>query len=127
MYTMESLTYADTVPYIPPLQSGRVIKVYDGDTVTIGTLLGEKAYRFSVRMRGIDCYEMKGPHADKAKCARDELSELVFHKVVTLKEVGYDKYGRILAEIYMNDLHVNQWMLTKGHAVPYFGGKRTVD
>jgi endonuclease YncB( thermonuclease family) len=68
---------------------------------------------------------MKGPHADKAMCARDALSEFVFHKVVTLKDVGYDKYGRILADIYLDDVHLNNWMLQRGHAVPYFGGKRT--
>jgi endonuclease YncB( thermonuclease family) len=124
---MESLTYADTTPYVPPLTTGRVIKIYDGDTITIGTFIENKAYRFSVRMRGIDCHEMKGPHADKAKLARDELIALIFHKVVALKNVGYDKYGRILAEVYFNDIHVNAWMLQKEYAVPYFGGKRTVD
>lgn len=124
---METLTYSDTVPFVPPIQSGRVIKVYDGDTITIGTFIGDTAYRFSVRLRGIDCHEMKGPHAEQAACARDALSELVFHKVVTLKDVGYDKYGRILAEIYLEGIHLNTWMLQQGHAVPYFGGKRTVD
>ena len=123
---MEMLTYADTSPYVPPITAGRVIKVYDGDTLTIGTYIDEKAYRFSVRMKGIDCPEMKGPNAERAKRARDDLIELVFHKVITLKDVGYDKYGRILADVYLNDLHVNAWMLERG-AVPYFGGKRTVD
>ena len=59
--------------------------------------------------------------------ARDELSKLMFHKVVVLQQVGYDKYGRILADVYLGDLHVNEWMLTNKYAVPYFGGKRTVD
>jgi hypothetical protein len=124
---MESLTYSDTCPFVPPITAGRVIKIYDGDTFTIGTFLEGKAYRFSVRMRGIDCNELKGPHADKAKMARDELSKLMFHKVVVLQQVGYDKYGRILADVYLGDLHVNEWMLTNKYAVPYFGGKRTVD
>lgn len=124
---MESLTYADTVPYLPPIQTGKVIKVYDGDTITLGTILDNKAYRFSVRLRGIDCPEMRGPHQDQAKNARNELYNLVFHKMVTLQQIEYDKYGRILADVYIDSIHVNEWMIQKNLAVPYFGGKRSTE
>ena len=121
---MEQLTYATTIPFLPPIRSGKVIKVYDGDTITVGAILYDVAYRFSVRLNGIDTPELKGPHKDKAILARDDLSTLVMNKVVRLENVGSEKYGRLLADVYLDHLHVNQWMKEKGHAVEYHGGKK---
>ncbi len=121
---MDKLTYATTIPFLPPIQSGKVVKVYDGDTITVGAILYEVAYRFSVRLNGIDTPELKGPHQEKAMLARDELSKLVMNQIVHLKNVGTEKYGRLLADVYFGDIHVNQWMKDKGHAVEYHGGKR---
>jgi micrococcal nuclease len=121
---MEQLTYATTVPFLPPIQDGKVIKVYDGDTITIGVILYDIAYRFSVRLNGIDTPELKGPHKDKAILARDDLSNLVMNKIVRLTNIGTEKYGRILADVYLGDVHINQWMKEKGHAVEYHGGKK---
>ena len=118
---MEHLTYATTIPFLPPIRSGKVIKVYDGDTITVGAILYDVAYRFSVRLNGIDTPELKGPHKDKAILARDDLSTLVMNKVVRLENVGSEKYGRLLADVYLDHLHVNQWMKEKGHAVEYHG------
>jgi micrococcal nuclease len=123
--TME-LTYATTIPFLPPLQTGKVLKVYDGDTITIGAVLYEVAYRFSVRLDGIDTPEMRGPQKDKAILARDALSKLVLNQMVRLKNIGHEKYGRILADVYLDDLHVNQWMKDQGHAVEYHGGKKEI-
>jgi len=122
---MEKLTYASTIPFVPPIQTGKVIKVYDGDTITIGAILYDIAYRFSVRLNGIDTPEMNGPHKEKAILARDDLSNLVMNKMVRLENVGTEKYGRILADVYLGDLHINQWMKEKGHAVEYHGGKKS--
>jgi len=121
---MEQLTYATTIPFLPPIQTGKVIKVYDGDTITVGTILYDVAYRFSVRLDGIDTPELKGPYKDKAILARDDLSNLVMNKMVRLANVGTEKYGRLLADVYLDDVHVNQWMKDKGHAVEYHGGKK---
>jgi len=121
---MDKLTYATTIPFLPPIQSGKVVKVYDGDTITVGAILYEVAYRFSVRLNGIDTPELKGPHQEKAMLARDELAKLVMNQIVHLKNVGTEKYGRLLADVYFGDIHVNQWMKDKGHAVEYHGGKK---
>ena len=34
------------------------------------------------------------------------------------------KYGRILADILADGINVNQLLVSEGHAVEYFGGKR---
>jgi endonuclease YncB( thermonuclease family) len=46
------------------------------------------------------------------------------NQMVRLENVGIEKYGRLLADVYLGDLHVNQWMKEKGHAVEYHGGKK---
>ena len=63
---LSSVTWKDTIPFVPPVTKGKVIKVYDGDTITIATKLPfaneskDTIWRFSVRLDGIDCPEIKG-------------------------------------------------------------------
>lgn len=120
-----------SIPFVPPITEGDVISVYDGDTITIVSKLPYDAsplYRFSVRLAGIDCAEIKGKTeyerelAQEAKCA---LQKLILHKVVVLKNLKTEKYGRVLADVYLGDLHVNQWLIDNKYAVQYSGGTKT--
>jgi len=123
---MQSLTYANTKAFVPPIDSGKVVKVYDGDTITVATLLYDVAYRFSVRLNGIDTPEMKGDEHEKklAILARDDLSNRIMNKIVTLKNVTTEKYGRVLADVYLEDECINTWMIQQGHAKVYNGGHK---
>lgn len=127
---LNNILYKDTVPFVPPIQFGKVIKVYDGDTITIASLLPnttEPVYRFSVRLNGIDTAEIKGKTVAEKKSAihaRDLLSELIFGKIVCLQNTKTEKYGRMLADVYCGDIHVNAWMLDNKLAVPYDGGTK---
>jgi len=122
------INYADTVPFTFPIESGTVVKVYDGDTITIAAKMPynyeSPLYRFSVRLSGIDTAEMKGRSADEKEAARRakvELEKLVMNKVVSLKNVQNEKYGRILADVYLDGLNVNQWLIDNHYAVAYDG------
>ena len=127
---LKEIEYKDTIGFVPPILVGKVIKVYDGDTITIASKLPNTEtpiYRFSVRLNGIDSAEIKGKTANEKRLAieaRDELHELIFGKMIHLKNISTEKYGRILADVYLDDLHVNQWMLDNGLAVPYDGGTK---
>ena len=57
---LETITYESTVEYIPNVREGKVIKVYDGDTITVGFYnTGDPTpYRISVRLLGIDTPEV---------------------------------------------------------------------
>lgn len=126
---LDNINYENTLPFIPPVERGKVIKVYDGDTITVASkiLKGKDVYRFSVRLNGIDSPEIKGKSdAEKisAIVSRDKLSNLILNKVVRLEDVKTEKYGRILAEVYLDNLHINQWMLENKLAEPYDGGKK---
>jgi endonuclease YncB( thermonuclease family) len=125
----KEITYGDTVKFVPPITSGIVIKVYDGDTITIASTLPNQTtlYRFSVRLLGIDCPEIKGKTTTEKELAiraRTALHELIYGRFITLKDVSTEKYGRILANVYLDSLCVNQWMLDHGYAVPYDGGTK---
>jgi len=126
--TLTPILWKDTVPFIPPIQGGQVIKVYDGDTLTIAVKMpyeNSPLYRFPVRFRGIDTPEIHGKDEDEKQSAifaRDAVSNMTLHKYVTLKNIGNEKYGRLLADVYLDDIHINEWLLKERYAVPYDGG-----
>ena len=124
------IEWKETIPFVPPITEGQVIKVYDGDTITIAAKLPYKSsplYRFSVRLDGIDCPEIKGKNDDEKKCAqlgRDILKDKILHQIVTLENVRTEKYGRVLADVYYNKKHINKWLLVNHLAVKYDGGTK---
>ena len=126
----DDITWQDTVEFTFPIQGGRVIKVYDGDTITIAAKLpfdDSPLYRLSVRLNGIDTPEIKGKTEDEkiaAKQVKDALSVLILNKRVNLKNIQTEKYGRILADVYIGELHINQWLITEKYAVKYDGGTK---
>ena len=126
--------WEDTVPFVVPITSGQVIKVYDGDTITVASKLpfaGSPLYRFSVRLNGIDTPEMKGSAPEErsvATEARDAVSTLILHKTVVLQNVSMEKYGRVLADVYCDNIYINNWLIEQRFAVKYDGGtKRSPD
>ena len=126
----DNIEWKDTIPFVAPINQGRCIKVYDGDTITIASKLPYKhspIYRFSVRLNGIDTPEIKGKDEDEKKCAvlaRDALKDLIVGRKVELRNVQTEKYGRILAEVYCDNINLNEWMVNQRFAVKYDGGTK---
>jgi endonuclease YncB( thermonuclease family) len=124
------IDWKNTIEFVPPVEKGIVIKVYDGDTITVASKLpypSSPLYRFSVRLNGIDCPEIKGKDENEKKCAqiaKQEMSDLILNKIVSLKNVQTEKYGRILADVYIGDLHVNKHLIEKRLAISYDGGTK---
>lgn len=122
--------WENTKPYIPEVTSGVVIKVYDGDTITIASYLPyniKDYFRFPIRLLGIDCPEIKGSSEEEktmAKEARDYLSQKILGKKVILKNVSIEKYGRLLADVYLDKIHINNLMIMERYAVKYDGGTK---
>jgi len=46
------------------------------------------------------------------------------NQTIVLDNIRVEKYGRLLAEVYLNDLHINSWLVENELAVPYDGGKK---
>lgn len=124
------IKWEDTRAFTPQIDGGQVIKVYDGDSITIAGYLpmyNSPLFRFSIRLNGIDTPEIKGKTEEEikmAKEARDALSNLILHKDIILKNIGIEKYGRILADVYLDDLCVNEWLIKEHYAVKYDGGTK---
>jgi micrococcal nuclease len=128
----DHLDLKEIKPFIPPIDSGKVIKVYDGDTITIVSdipgLKDSPFYKFSIRLNGIDTPEIRGKTEDEkliAIKARDDLSNLILGDIVYLKNKKTEKYGRILCDIYKYNLHINNYMIEKRYALPYDGKAKT--
>lgn len=125
-----NIDYSNAILFVPPINSGMVIKVYDGDTFTIASKLPYETsplYKFSVRLSNIDCPEMKSSDLSEKQCAKiakETLSNLILNKFVSLKNLQNDKYGRILADVYLDNLHLNEHMIKQKLAVYYDGGTK---
>jgi len=101
----------------------RITDVYDGDTVTADIDLGFKVWRHGEKLRlfGVDAPEMRGDERTKGQVSRDALHERIIGREVvicTLKDKT-GKYGRYLAEIFVEGESVNAWLIRQGYAKPY--------
>jgi len=129
---MENILYKDTIPFIPPITGGKVIKVYDGDTITIASKLpyeNSLIYRFSVRIKGIDCPEIRTNNLDEkeiALIAKNFVQDKCLNKIVELKNLSTEKYGRILADVFVEDINIGNELIKNKLSVPYNGGKKLV-
>lgn len=125
------LDWNNTIPYLPEIKYGKVIKVYDGDTITIATPLfnGDnvpriETYRFNIRLRGINTPELRTKNSEERNLAiesRDYLASMVMDKIVRLENLGVEKYGRLLCDVFVEDphLHINSAMIDSGFAVAF--------
>jgi len=142
---LEHSTLQNTPTFILPTakMKCKVLKVYDGDTIWVSIILHNNIVKFNCRMIGYDSPEMKPPLSNKnrhleknaAIAARDYLSNLILHKIVDIQFGNFDKYGRALCSIYINDpdsyrivcknkVCVNTIMIREGHGYPYLGGHK---
>lgn len=98
-----------------------ITEVYDGDTVTADVDLG-----FSVWVRGerlrlarIDAPEVRGADKDAGFAARDFLRDLILDKPIIVQTIRdrKGKYGRYIAELWLDGESVNDRLVAEGHAV----------
>jgi len=123
------IKYKETKKFIPPIKKAYVIKVYDGDTFTIATTLpyDKNIYRFSVRIRGIDCPELRTKNSNEkfvALLAKNFVISKILNKQVILRNIAYDKYGRLLADTFINKHNLANMLLQNNMAVTYDGGTK---
>ncbi|HCI4281971.1 TPA: thermonuclease family protein [Klebsiella variicola subsp. variicola] len=111
LFTLPSLAQADF--------SGRVVRVIDGDTVSV--LAGNQMFR--VRLNGIDAPESKQAYGQRSK---QSLIALVAQKDVLVISSNQDRYGRYLGTIMKGTSNINAEQVKNGMAWAYrFHGKAT--
>ena len=74
-----------------------------------------------IRLACIDTPELKGRKADPipAKEARDFLNNLVTNEEVSIRRITKDRYGRTVAELFKNDINVQELIVKKGYGKIY--------
>ena len=93
--------------------TGRVVKIADGDTVTV---LDEFNRQHRIRLVGIDAPERKQPFST---VSRQHLADLVFGRTVAVEWSRRDRYQRILGKIWVDEQDVNLAQIRAGLAWHY--------
>ena len=109
----------------------KIISVYDGDTFRadirgLPEIIGKN---IAIRILGIDTPEIKGKCEEEkiiAIKARDFARKALFNaKTITLKNLKRDKYFRLLADVYFDDIDLADALLVNNLAVKYSGKKKS--
>ena len=106
----------------------KLVKVVDGDTVDVDIDLGFGVWLQNqrIRMYGIDAPESRTSNKVEkvyGMAAKDFVIKWTNAGDLVLKTFkdGKGKYGRILGELWYNDVNINQRMIEEHHAVKYYG------
>ena len=92
------------------LQSGRVVGVVDGDTLTVQA---EGGTQVRIRLYGVDAPERGQPFSDEALHG---LADLVANKTIRFDRVDTDRYGRTVARVYVGETDVSAELVRQGAA-----------
>jgi len=132
--TNSDLLYSVKNPkYYDDMVVSKVISVYDGDTFRadlispkgIPNIIGKN---MGIRLNGIDTPEMRGTSqrlksiAIKAK--NHSTKRLTEANVIILKNVQRGMYFRIVAEVEIDGVSLNQELIDLEYARPYDGGSK---
>lgn len=91
----------------------RVVKISDGDTITV---IDENNVQTRVRLWGIDAPEKKQPFGE---ASRRHLAEKIAGENVRLESRGRDRYGRLLAVVWLGNENQNLRQVRDGYAWHY--------
>ena len=117
---------------------GKLERVVDGDTIDALIDVGFDIWiKKRIRYSGIDTWESRTRDlAEKAKGleAKARNKELLLEVsknsgYFRLKSYGVGKYGRVLGEIFIEDINgkqynINETLINEGHGYVYDGGKK---
>ncbi len=130
------LSLAMAIPFIFPAVSAiekdnrayhKVVKIIDGDTITVKIDWADFARTETVRLLGVDAPERKLPYAKESttwmtNLLKGEEVRLEYHPGPNPTR---DRYGRILAYVYRapDDFDVNLELVRQGYAELYLSAK----
>jgi len=107
----------------------KVERVVDGDTIDVVLDLGfDILYKSRVRLYGIDTPESRTRNKDEK--ARGEMAAAFLENAInngkqvviqTKLKDSRGKFGRVLGDVVVDGININQSMIDNYHAVAYFG------
>lgn len=124
----------------------KCVKCYDADSIHVVIELNNQLSRFTCRLLGIDTAEIRSKNPEERKFAResrDYLKSEILDKLVIIKCGEFDKYGRLLVNVYkfneeiniepllqvggsllMNQVCINDLLIERKYAYKYLGGTK---
>jgi len=146
---LKELTYDNTpvFSFNGRIFLSKVLDVYDGDTLTITIKFEDQYHRINCRLNGIDTPELRSHDEDEKEAAKLAKNHLIFlllglkitdensrdgirklcslnNTIVKVKCLDFDKYGRLLVELYKDSVCINEKMISDGFAGSYDGGTK---
>src|SRR2546421_10842584 len=106
-------TSAPPVSQSGQVLTGRVVRVADGDTVTI---LDSTNTQHRIRLQGIDAPES---HQAFGAQSKQSLSQMIFDKNVSAEYEKTDRYGRIVGKILLDGTDISLDQIRAGMAWHY--------
>jgi micrococcal nuclease len=104
------------------LKNAKIVHITDGDTITVEHL----SKQYKIRLLGINTPELfNNPPQPYALQAKEYLFSILYNTyidVVYYNSLKTDKYNRILANLYKNNVWINKILIEKGFAVAYIIG-----
>ena len=94
---LQLATFKNTPKFLPNIPVSKVIKVYDGDTITIAGKLDnqEEIYKWNIRLNNIDTPELKGKNINENE---KQLLIQIPHeptKIVVILKYFFDTYQEL--------------------------------
>lgn len=129
---------------------GKCVDVYDGDSIKIvmpfiiDNNITNNLFKWNCRINGIDTPELRTKNIKEkqyAQLIRNALREKILNKMIYIKCYKFDKYGRLLIDIFIDEdynyeninkdncnenlLNIANWLINNNYAKKYFGGKKS--
>ena len=133
--TIKKFTFEDDI------KLAKCVHVYDGDTIQVVFPVQGILYRWSCRLSGVDTPEIRTKNINEKKYGyyvRDVLRSKILNKMIIIHCGEFDKYGRLLGNIYIKEEYegqsgggvdnkcnsINQWLIDNDYAFQYDGGSK---
>lgn len=89
--------------------TGKVVRIADGDTITILTSAKEQV---KIRFAGIDCPERAQPWG---RNATEALKAVLTGEPVIVEVTDVDRYGRTVGRVYIRGMNINRHLVESGN------------
>lgn len=115
--------------------TAKIVYIYDGDTMHVVFKKFGEYYRWNCRVQGVDTPELRTKNESEKAMGykvRDVLRSLLQDQIVRIKCFEFDKYGRLLIDVYLLDdmpnstnvSFLSEWLIQEKYAYSYDGGTK---
>jgi endonuclease YncB( thermonuclease family) len=99
---------------------GKLLRIIDADTIEAAIFLGFNiSIKKKIRLIGVNAPEIRTKDLktkEKGLAAKAFLESLLTSKDLIIKSKGFDKYGRCLAEVIVDEVNLGEKLISEGYA-----------